>query len=335
MSDPVTMSYPDFYKMVREIGGITASAWTEGAKIYTAEAERILQQTGQTILTEQQRYDIFVKSQALPFDIASRNAQLYADAARAAGKTGIADVMSRVAQKFAVDAANIAGATIDSRAWLNAEIAKANTAIAAANKTIGEAGGIAGKAFGPIVDGMSMVAGAYEYTQTGDSTAFGQACAGVAMSAAAVALAGLAIAALPFEIPVLAVALVVGTASGVGNWLGEHYFKDVRDWLLDQNVFMDIVDFLADGINAGVNGAWRNVLNPPRRDPLAIDLDGDGIETVGVNAQSPILFDHDGDGVRTGTGWVKGDDAWLVLDRNGDGAIGSGRESYRTIGMRV
>ncbi len=63
------------------------------------------------------------------------------------------------------------------------------------------------------------------------------------------------------------------------------------------------------------------------RDPLAIDLDGDGIETVGVTA-TPILFDHNGDGLRTGTGWVKGDDAWLVLDRNGNGLVDSGRELF-------
>lgn len=74
---------------------------------------------------------------------------------------------------------------------------------------------------------------------------------------------------------------------------------------------------------------WRAALTPPRRDPLAIDLDGDGIETVGIPATgNPILFDHDADGVKTGTGWLKSDDAWLVLDRNGNGTIDSGRELF-------
>ncbi|MBX3611908.1 MAG: hypothetical protein KF871_18595, partial [Hydrogenophaga sp.] len=62
-------------------------------------------------------------------------------------------------------------------------------------------------------------------------------------------------------------------------------------------------------------------------DPLAIDLDGDGIETVGIGS-APITFDHNADGVRTGTGWVTGDDAWLVIDRNGNGSIDSGRELF-------
>ena len=74
---------------------------------------------------------------------------------------------------------------------------------------------------------------------------------------------------------------------------------------------------------------FQTATNPPRRDPLAIDLDGDGIETIGIPAAgNPILFDHDADGVKTGTGWVKADDAWLVLDRNGNGTIDSGRELF-------
>ena len=63
-----------------------------------------------------------------------------------------------------------------------------------------------------------------------------------------------------------------------------------------------------------------------RRDPLSLDLDGDGIETVGANAG--ITFDFDGDGLKTGTGWVKGDDGFLVLDRNGNGKIDNGGELF-------
>ena len=51
---------------------------------------------------------------------------------------------------------------------------------------------------------------------------------------------------------------------------------------------------------------------PPPTDPFILDLDGDGVETI--NVTSGILFDHNADGVKTGTGWVKGDDALLVRD---------------------
>ncbi|WP_291982001.1 calcium-binding protein [Candidatus Accumulibacter sp. ACC005] len=67
---------------------------------------------------------------------------------------------------------------------------------------------------------------------------------------------------------------------------------------------------------------------PLRVDPLILDLDNDGLETIGINTSNPILFDHNGNGVRTATGWVKSDDAFLVLDRNGNGSIDNGRELF-------
>lgn len=66
----------------------------------------------------------------------------------------------------------------------------------------------------------------------------------------------------------------------------------------------------------------------PRRDPLTLDLDGDGLETLGIDPDNPILFDHDGDGVKTATGWIGADDGFLVLDRNGNGVIDDGSELF-------
>lgn len=97
----------------------------------------------------------------------------------------------------------------------------------------------------------------------------------------------------------------------LGHWLGQNLPTPYDI----QQLFSDLV-LAAKG--------WT----PPRRDPLVLDLDGDGIETVGLNAASPILFEHDADGVKTATGWVKPDDGFLVLDRNGNGLIDSGRELF-------
>jgi hypothetical protein len=41
-----------------------------------------------------------------------------------------------------------------------------------------------------------------------------------------------------------------------------------------------------------------------------------------------VTFDHDGDGVKTGTGWVKPDDGWLVRDLNNNAAIDIGAELF-------
>lgn len=81
----------------------------------------------------------------------------------------------------------------------------------------------------------------------------------------------------------------------------------------------------SDSINTNFTAAQHFV---HRRAPLTLDLDGDGIETVPPNATNPILFDHDGDGVKSGTGWIKPDDGFLVLDRNGNGTIDDGTELF-------
>ena len=63
-------------------------------------------------------------------------------------------------------------------------------------------------------------------------------------------------------------------------------------------------------------------------DPIALDLDGDGIETTASAGLSGSLFDHDRDGIRTAGGWVAADDGLLALDLDGDGRIGHGGELF-------
>ena len=63
-------------------------------------------------------------------------------------------------------------------------------------------------------------------------------------------------------------------------------------------------------------------------DPLALDLNGNGIETVASNGHKGALFDHDKNGIRFATGWVSKDDGFLVYDRNGDGVVNNGGELF-------
>ena len=115
------------------------------------------------------------------------------------------------------------------------------------------------------------------------------------------------------------------------------FFDRLESGILDSllNLSKNLSDFfslfginspgqLGDNINSLFNMIDR-AANPPR-DPLVFDLNGNGIETVGVNAG--VLFDHNGDGIRHGTGWVAPTDGLLVWDRNGNGMIDSGQELF-------
>jgi Ca2+-binding RTX toxin-like protein len=64
----------------------------------------------------------------------------------------------------------------------------------------------------------------------------------------------------------------------------------------------------------------------PLSSPLAFDLDGDGIETVGLD--NGIYFDHDNNGFAEATGWIAPDDGLLTYDKNQNGNIDSGEELF-------
>jgi len=63
-----------------------------------------------------------------------------------------------------------------------------------------------------------------------------------------------------------------------------------------------------------------------RRDPLVLDLNGDGIKTTDVTGLT--YFDYNGDGFYEQTGWIDWNDGLLVMDRNGNGIIDDGKELF-------
>jgi hypothetical protein len=71
--------------------------------------------------------------------------------------------------------------------------------------------------------------------------------------------------------------------------------------------------------NAQMNAALANT-------PIVLDLDGNGIQTV--SATHGVVFDVAATGTAHKTGWVGGNDALLVMDRNGDGKINNGSELF-------
>ncbi|SFJ49047.1 hypothetical protein SAMN05216429_10353 [Marinobacter persicus] len=110
--------------------------------------------------------------------------------------------------------------------------------------------------------------------------------------------------------------------------------RDFGDWLKEtaQDAFAKLMEEIEDGfesIGDKVNDLYNDARNwIQRSDPLTLDLDGDGLETTGIDPTNPILFDHDGDGTANATGWVKPDDGYLVLDRNENGLIDNGTELF-------
>lgn len=89
---------------------------------------------------------------------------------------------------------------------------------------------------------------------------------------------------------------------------------------------------IPDGLESGlerIRSIFNDFLNwLPRRDPLSLDLDGDGLETIAQAGFNGVLFDHDGDGVKTASGWIGRDDGFLSRDLNGNGKIDSGVELF-------
>jgi hypothetical protein len=60
--------------------------------------------------------------------------------------------------------------------------------------------------------------------------------------------------------------------------------------------------------------------------PLVLDLDGNGVSTLGLSAG--VRFDMLAAGAPVATGWAGPADGLLALDRNGDGRIGDGGELF-------
>lgn len=144
--------------------------------------------------------------------------------------------------------------------------------------------------------------------------------------------------------------VVIDNASSV---LDEYFvntqelLETVSDTVTDPlfwEAYLDNAEGLLDSFSSALEGIGENIggwffkqfndLDPSsvfdsarqKGSPIIVDLDGDGIETIGQEAG--VYFDHDKNGLAERTGWVGQDDGLLVWDRNRDGIINDGSELF-------
>jgi|WetSurMetagenome_2_1015567.scaffolds.fasta_scaffold00965_7 hypothetical protein len=87
------------------------------------------------------------------------------------------------------------------------------------------------------------------------------------------------------------------------------------------------IDQITETVASWMSTASRAVHVFFSYDPLTLDLNGDGINTV-PRATPPLFFDLTATGIKTSTGWIAPDDGLLVMDRNGNGTIDNGAELF-------
>jgi len=74
----------------------------------------------------------------------------------------------------------------------------------------------------------------------------------------------------------------------------------------------------------GIDQLWR---------PVALDLDGNGIQTTG--GAKTVAFDVDDSGFLKNTAWLNGGEGFLTLDRNLNGQVDSGRELFSNAALAL
>lgn len=119
------------------------------------------------------------------------------------------------------------------------------------------------------------------------------------------------------------------------SWLGDHqqgsdFYNNPNNYVglpysdFDQNgdfVLARFNQLLAQSCLAVDHSEVDAKVNAGVSTPIVIDLNGDGVETTSFLAGPTVYFDIDGDGIKDRTAWLSGKDAFLAIDKNGNGKI--------------
>ncbi|MCL2876959.1 MAG: hypothetical protein FWF12_11950, partial [Betaproteobacteria bacterium] len=306
---------------IHDFGGAMASGLSESVKKMAQYLEKGIANAEDAY----RAYAEFMGGQFRDFAALARQAEANA----LASKQGMASVYGNAADYYAREANKWLDPMIDARRSVNEFILQQKNLIS----NLDTMGAKAGKLLGPAVDAWNL--GESWYNDGFGSEKSGQVAAGIVASAALGFIGGLALGLVAAGVGIvgLPAAIMIGAGAFIGAawgaFQGELFFEWIRDkvdvlipdsvWDMLFKAFDNIFDAVADLFDRAKQ--WVQPV-----DPIILDLNGNGLETVGLDAN--IYFDHDGDGVLTKTGWVGKDDALLVLDRNGNGLIDTGAELF-------
>ncbi|MGC5961119.1 calcium-binding protein [Ralstonia pseudosolanacearum] len=115
--------------------------------------------------------------------------------------------------------------------------------------------------------------------------------------------------------PLAAVAMAAAAGYALGSGLNAT-FRTVTGQSLSEMIVDVIIGATTKRVDSTVNQCFRSVLFNSGADPLAIDLTGGGISTIGAS-QSGVMFDTTGSGNTVSSGWINQGTGWLVYDPAG------------------
>jgi Ca2+-binding RTX toxin-like protein len=328
--DTPTVSVDDFANWLSQWGGSAASS-------LSARANWIVDGLTKESSSISAAHDKLVQSIGESFRDLAHKADKYANEVSSLGSKS---VYRTAAEYYGQEANKLLDKTISSAKRLEDFSARISQQLA--SPLLSDVARFAG----PLVDGFSLSTSML--TNGLGSDAVAQVATGIVASEVLGTLLAFGLAATPLGASVAVVGLMLGAAVGsaYGAEIYDNIIKPVADLIppsawdayfsSGEKVAEAIPSAFWEALFGGVEGIADSVNTlslaalqwTAPRDPLVLDLTGDGLQTSGINASSPLLFDHDADGTKTATGWISAGDAMLVRDLNGNGTVDTGRELF-------